>query len=106
MAFDISQGFKRPVTISFTKADGTPGTVDGIPVWESSDPTVLSVVAAADGLSGEVTWAGVGQAVLTIRADGDLGTGVFPIVLSETFNLLAPLGAVGGALGVGEPIPA
>jgi hypothetical protein len=105
MSFDIHQGFKRVITPSYTKADGTPGQVEGTPVWAIT-PTETSVLTvAADGMSAELAWAGSGDgAVLTITADGDLGTGVFPVVITETFNFVAPLGAVAGALSVGEEV--
>jgi hypothetical protein len=102
---DLHQGFKRNVVVNFTKADGTPGIVEGSPVWETSDETILVVAPAPDGLSADVLWAGAGEAIVTVRADGDLGADVFPIVISAPFNLIAPLGAVAGSLGIGEEVP-
>lgn len=105
--FDIHQGFKRIITPIYTKADGTPGEIEGQPVWAIT-PTETSVLTvAADGMSAELTWAGSGDgATLTITADGDLGSGVFPIVITETFNFISPLGAVAGAVTVGDEVAA
>ena len=104
MSLEIHQGFKRVITTSYVKADGTAGVVEGLPVWEVVPAGIADLVVAADGLSAELSWAGVGEAVLTITADGDLGAGVFPIVVSEAFSLVAPLGATAGTLSVGEEV--
>lgn len=57
----------------------------------------MSATIAHNGAVGEVT--------LTVRADGDLGAGVHPIVLSEVFSMLPVLGATGGSFTVGEEQP-
>jgi hypothetical protein len=107
MALDIHQGKKRTVTATYTKADGTPGQVEGLPVWSIVPSETSTLNVSPDGLSAEVVWAGSGDgAVLTVSADGDLGTGVFPIVFSETFNFVAPLGAVAGAISVSDEVDA
>lgn len=106
MAFDIHPGNMRSVTPTYQKGDGSPGLVEGVPDWSISDATLATMVKNADGLGGSVQHNGaVGEVTLTVRADGDLGTGVFPIVLSEVFTMLAPLGATGGTLGVGDEVP-
>lgn len=103
---DLHQGFKRTYTPTFTKADGTPGLVDGTLAWESSDATVLIVTPSADSTSADITWGGAGSATITCRADGDLGAGVFPIVITDSVTLVAPLGATSGAFGIGDEVPA
>lgn len=55
----------------------------GSVVWASSDPTVLTVVAAADGMSFDVTTVAPGTARLSVTADADLGTGVQTITGSS-----------------------
>ena len=84
-------------------ADGTAGQVEGVPVWDIAPVETSVLTVAEDGMSAELTWAGTGDgAVLTITADGDLGTGVFPVIITETFNFVAPLGAVAGTVTVGD----
>jgi hypothetical protein len=62
-----------------------PAPVDGIPVYATSDATVLTVTPAADGMSGTLAAVAVptGQdtatAHFTITADADLGAGVVTI---------------------------
>lgn len=105
MAIEIHQGFKRTITNTYTKADGTPGLVEGVPVWSAVPEGVAALVPSEDGLSCDVVWAGSALGlVVTSLADGDLGTGVFPISLSNTFDLVAPLGAVAGASVVGDEV--
>lgn len=68
-------------TITVTKADGSPGSLDGVPVWASSDETVLTVAAGADGMSAVVsTVAPGGPARVSVTADADLGAGVVPLI--------------------------
>lgn len=65
-----------PFTLAITKADGTPATVDGVPVYATSDATVIGVTPAADGMSGVVNTVANGTARMTVTADADLGAGV------------------------------
>jgi hypothetical protein len=69
-----------PFTLVITKADGTPATVHpGSIVYATSDATVITVTAAADGLSGTVSPVADGTARMTITANADLGAGVVAI---------------------------
>jgi len=107
MAEDINEGKQRTLTATFSKKDGSPGTVEGKPVWALSDAALATLVAADDGMSAKVQHNGaVGPVDWTMTADGDLGIGVFPIVKTDTLNMLAPFGAEGGTVTVGpeEPI--
>lgn len=105
MSFQIHQNFKRIITPVYTKTDGTPGEIEGAPIWAITPDNTSVLTVAEDGLSAELTWAGSGDgAVLTITADGDLGTGVYPVVITETFDFVAPLGAVAGTVTVGEEV--
>src|SRR5574343_730861 len=105
MSTQIHQGFKRVITPIYTKADGMPGEVEGAPVWSIAPDNTSILPVAEDGLSAELTWAGTGDgAILTITADGDLGTGVFPIVITETFDFVAPLGATAGVISISDEV--
>ena len=67
---------KVALSIQPVSAAGNPAPVDGVPVWSSSDDTVLTVVAAADGMSAEaVTTGKLGSAQVNVTADADLGEG-------------------------------
>src|ERR1043165_4053179 len=78
------------VTLAITDAAGNPAGVDGVPVWASSDETVLSVVAGADGMSAVVSSLPPGTARIPVSADADLTTGVVPITgVSEDVNVTA-----------------
>ena len=76
------------VTLSITDSQGRPANVDGVPVWASSDDTVLSVEPAADGMSAVVNTVAAGTARITVSADADLGAGVIEITgVSEDVNV-------------------
>lgn len=66
-------------TLTILDATGAPAKVDGIPVWASSDATVVSVTASADGMSAKVPCIAPGTARITVTADADLGAGVSTI---------------------------
>jgi hypothetical protein len=60
-----------------TDSKGRPAAVDGVPVWASSDETVLRATPAADGMSAAVETVGPGgPARISVTADADLGSGV------------------------------
>lgn len=68
------------VSISISDSQGRPATVDGAPVWASSDETILTVEASADGMSAAVNTVGAGTARISVTADADLGSGTQEIV--------------------------
>ncbi len=79
VSINTDQNFPH-VTLTITKADGTAAPVDGVPVWASSDSTVLAVTPAADGMSAVVDTVAPGRpARVTVSADADLGSGVHTI---------------------------
>ena len=67
------------VTLTITNAAGAPAPVQGAPVWASSDDTVLTVVAAADGMTAAIDTVAPGTARVSVTADADLGAGVITI---------------------------
>lgn len=76
--------------VAFADKAGNPASVDGAPVWTSSDDTVLTVTAAADGLSAVAASTGkLGTAQVTVTADADLGAGNTPIAGTLDVQVLA-----------------
>ncbi len=87
---DITTDQNYPsVVLSIADAQGRPANVDGVPVWASSDETVLRVTASADGMGAVVdTVAPGGPARITVTADADLGAGVITLTgVSEDVNV-------------------
>lgn len=87
------------VVLSIFAADGTtPATVQGVPVWASSDETIIRVVENADGMGGSVeTVAPGGPVRVTVSADADMGAGVVTITgVSEDITVTpgVPVAAV------------
>lgn len=81
--------FLPNVILSITNSRGDPAAVDGVPVWASSDETVLSVTPADDGMSAVVSTVAPGTARITVQADADLGSGVSSITgVSEDVNVV------------------
>ena len=68
---------KVALSIDPRTAAGNPASVDGVPVWTSSDPDIVALEVAEDGKSAVATAAGgLGAAQVSVVADADLGEGV------------------------------
>ena len=92
------------VALVITDSRGRPAAVDGVPVWASSDETVISVTPAADGMSAVVDTVAPGTARVTVSADADLGAGVVPITgVSEDINVTSGSVASVMVLNLGAP---
>jgi hypothetical protein len=91
------------LSVAFLDKAGNPAVVDGAPVWSSSDDTVLTVTAAADGLSATAVATGkLGQAQVSVTADADLGAGTTSI--SGTLDVTVQAGsAVVANIAAGTP---
>jgi hypothetical protein len=68
---------------------GNPTTVQN-PTWSVTDPTVIELTVAPDGLSGSGRAVGpLGLSALHLDADADLGDGVKPIQGIADFEVVA-----------------
>ena len=91
------------LTAAFNDSKGNPAAVDGIPVWSSSDESVVTVVAAADGLSAVAKAAGkIGTAQVSVNADAERDAGVRNIVGVLDFDVQAAE-AVTALIATGTP---
>lgn len=106
----ITTAEEVPFAVAITNAAGQPATVDGVPVYASSDETVLTVVLDDPlvGLSGKVVSVGPGVARVSVSADADLGAGTVTIVgVSEdvTVSVDPAAQASAFAFSFGAPVP-
>jgi hypothetical protein len=101
---ELRKGFYKVVTVEFLKEDGTAGEIDGIPEWSVDKADLAKLVPSADGMSVEVHYLADGEFILSVHADGDLGSGVFDLTAEETFTASAGIGAHSAKLVVGEDI--
>jgi hypothetical protein len=68
---------KVALSIQPVTAAGNPAKVDGVPTWSVSDPSILALIVADDGLSAEAVTAGpLGPCQVSVSCDADLGAGV------------------------------
>jgi hypothetical protein len=106
MAQTLSNEKYYSASISYQTESGRVAKVDGVPIWESSDPAVFEIKnVSADGLSAEI-WpadAADGVAELKITADADLGAGVTQIVTPVGIEC-RPAQAVAGTVTFGEGV--
>jgi hypothetical protein len=94
------------------KADGTPGTVDGAPVWDTMpDATLVTVAFNPDNLGGTLTAVNGAAGTTTIggTVDADLGPGVTSIQfvgsISKTITT-DNVTSVELTFGAPQPVPA
>jgi hypothetical protein len=89
-------------TVAFQDRKGNPAPVDGVPVITVSPLGVVDL--AVNSETGEITLTAlsVGEAVLQIEADADLGEGVVSILVNEPIEVTAAQ-AVAGQLNFGAP---
>lgn len=93
------------VVLDIKDAHGNKALVDGIPVWASSDETVLKVTPAEDGMSAKIEpVAPGGPARVTVTADADRGAGVKPLVgVTEDITVTTGEASV-MTITLGEPV--
>ena len=102
MALLLTDTQKVLLSIQPVDAKGYPAKVDGVPAWDTSDPTVVDIVPSVDGLSCEVFADAPGIAQVTVQADADLGSGVRTI--AGTLDIqVEPGEAVGLTITAGVP---
>lgn len=64
------------LTARFEDRYGNPAAIDGMPRWETSDDTIITVAPAADGMSAVAATAGrIGTAQVRAVADSVVGEG-------------------------------
>lgn len=89
-------------TVKFVDRKGNPAKVDGVPVWNVSDASLVKATPSADGMSCEFEALAVGGVLVSLDADADLGAGVKTISGQGALNILEPE-AVGVEISFGEP---
>jgi hypothetical protein len=97
----------RVVTLFFTPEDKAhnPAPVDGVPFWSLSEPNLIEVFPAEDGLSAEARPVGkLGTAQVVVTADARLGPDIKNITGIYQLHIVGGE-AVSLNLGVGELRP-
>lgn len=97
-----SQTAQVVLTIMDSHTPPRPALVDGIPVWASSDETVLRISPATDGMSAIFEAVAIGTARATVTADADLDPGVTSTItdISEDIVVSADIRNVAAAMNL------
>jgi hypothetical protein len=104
MAFILTVDQEVPITVTFADDMGNATTVDGVPVWATSDPAVLEFQASDDGMSCVVQAVGpIGQGQISVTADARMGSDVVPVIGLLDIEIV-PGEAVRAALSAGSPV--
>ena len=108
MAFTLTDSQTSSLSIQPVDKKGSPASLDGVPVWASSDETIATVAADATGLNATLTAVRTGSATVTVTGDADLGQGqgqVSPIVGTLDVSVTAGA-AVNIAITAAPPVEA
>lgn len=105
VAATITDIQKVTATIQVVDAMGNPASVEGIPAWSSDDVSIVAVAQADDGMSAVISSVGpIGNAIVTVTADADLGEGVTTINSDLLVDVIASQ-ATGIIITPGVPEP-
>lgn len=112
MAYVLTKRSQR-FQVNWKKPDGTPGEVQGDPIWESSHPEVATVTAEPGGAFAKVEVVGdtpVGEPArttqLSAKGDADLGEGVRFVTATLDVDVPAIEDITGEIVPVEEATPA
>ncbi|MGL5934393.1 MAG: hypothetical protein ACRCZI_02100 [Cetobacterium sp.] len=89
MAAILKMDEKISANVTFKDAKGNLAPVDGVPEWSVSNPTVVAMTVAPDGMSAEFMPIAVGETQVSVRADARLGPSVVEIVGLGDLSVIA-----------------
>lgn len=102
MALILNDSQKVNFKLQPLTAKGKPAKVDGIPVWSVSDPAVLEVVPATDGMSATVNALADGDAQVSAEADADMGSGIREITATADISVVSEATTLSLTAGIPE----
>ncbi|MEI7591530.1 MAG: hypothetical protein WCJ49_09535 [Deltaproteobacteria bacterium] len=104
MTFLLTDVQKVALAITPVDGAGNPAPVEGV-IWSSTNPDVLAVVAAEDGLSAVATAVGpLGTAQVSVVADAQIGEGVVELTGVLDVQVVASQAvSLGVVAGIPEP---
>lgn len=74
--FNLPPTHQVSASLAIKNDAGQPARVDGLPVWSLTDPSIVTLDVASDGMSALVQATGTfGITQLTVEVDADLGAG-------------------------------
>lgn len=86
----LSAGRAKTVSLVLKDKFGNDASVDGAPVWASTNPDIATVTPSADGLSATLVSSGrMGTAEVTVDLDADLGEGVRSLTGSALVDVVS-----------------
>lgn len=99
----LTDSQKVTLSVGFTNPIGNPAPVDGVPVWTVSNPDIIDLQVASDGMTAEaITKGPLGACQITVTADADMGEDVRSITGSLDMEVRASE-AVSVGLTAGTP---
>ncbi len=104
MSLTLSVTQKAVLSVLPVDIKGNPAPLDGAPVWDASDPSLINVIPSIDGYSAVISArGGVGHVQVSVRADARMGPDVREIIGILEIELVPAEAATLGIVA-GEPM--
>lgn len=104
--FNLTDSQVAALSIQPLDKKNKPAALDGIPVWASSDETVVTVVADATGLNATVSAVAPGTARVVVTGDADLSPEITSAITGTLDVTVTAGAAVSIAITAGTPTEA
>jgi glycosyltransferase involved in cell wall biosynthesis len=89
-AAKLTTGFQSTILASVKTSTGAASTLVAPPNWTSTDPTIVTVTPATDGLSAIIAGIAPGTATVTVTGEGDATVGVDTVKNSVDVTVTNP----------------
>lgn len=87
---------------AFSDKHGNAARIDGKPIWNTSDASIVGLNHSDDGFSCVAVAGSVGTAQVTFSGDADLGDGVRQVIATLDIEI-HPLEAISAGISAGAP---
>lgn len=107
MAYTLPADMQVLLKVQFQDSKGNPATIDGDPVWSSSDTAIATATATPGNpfLAQLMPGTDIGNCQVKVEADADLGEGVRPVLCTMDVTVVGGEAVVGVISPSGEPAP-
>jgi len=103
MALILTDEQKVHLSIQPLTAAGNAAPIDGVPLWSVTDPNIIGLDIAADGISCyAITTGALGTSQINVSADADMGDGIVTLMAILDIQV-APAQAVSLGILAGTP---
>lgn len=89
MSLDLKRDEQSRYSVAYVDKYGDAATVDGPPHWVADPADKVVLTPSDDGMTCLVAAAALGDVLLTVTADADMGDGIKTLVASDPVHIIA-----------------